>query len=135
MKLGEAAIPTEGISGHGTSEQSVIIVAADIKAHPGTPVKDVAARTGFPQSKVSACVARLKEAGAVESEADPADRRRTLLRPAGRVSARLAEVRAADVDPILAAVLDDPDRLAEVKAALRLLADRLDPSALGRIGA
>ncbi|MEU6247877.1 MarR family transcriptional regulator [Glycomyces sp. NPDC047010] len=134
MKLGEAAIPTEGIGAHGTSEQSVIIVAADVKAHPGTPVKDIAARTGFPQSKVSACVARLREAGAVESEADPADRRRTLIRPSGKVSARVAEVRAADIDPVLAAALDDPDRLDEVKSALRLLAAHLDPGALTRIG-
>lgn len=86
MKLGEASIPTEGIGGHGTSAQSVMIVAADIKAHPGTPVKDVAARTGFPQSKVSACVARLREAGAVETHTDPADRRRTLISPARTTS-------------------------------------------------
>ncbi|MEU6858798.1 MarR family transcriptional regulator [Glycomyces sp. NPDC046736] len=133
MKLGEAAIPTEGIGVYGTSEQSVIIVAADIKAHPGTPIKDIAARTGFPQSKVSACVARLREAGAVESEPDPTDRRRTLIRPAGRVSTRVAKVRAADIDPILTAALEDPTQLNEVKDALRLLATHLNPSALTRI--
>jgi DNA-binding MarR family transcriptional regulator len=134
MKLGEAAIPTEGLGAYGTSEQSVIIVAADIKAHPGTPVKDIAARTGFPQSKVSACVARLREAGAVETDTDPADRRRTLIRPAGAVSARVAEVRAADIDRVLAAALEDPERLDEVKRALHVLAAHLDPSALARIG-
>ncbi|MFG2819718.1 MarR family winged helix-turn-helix transcriptional regulator [Kitasatospora sp. NPDC048365] len=134
MKLGEAAIPTEGIGAHGTSAQSVIIVAADIKAHPGTPVKDIALRTGFPQSKVSACVARLREAGAVEAVVDPADRRRTLLSPAGEVSPRVAEIRSADVDGVLADVLADPARLAEVKAALRVLAEQLDPSVLARLG-
>jgi DNA-binding MarR family transcriptional regulator len=134
MKLGEAAIPTEGLGVFGTSEQSVVIVAADIKVHPGTPVKDIAARTGFPQSKVSACVGRLREAGAVESETDPADRRRTLIRPAEAVSDRVAEVRAADIDPVLTEALEDPERLAEVKGALRLLAEHLDPSVLTRIG-
>ncbi|MCD0443166.1 MarR family transcriptional regulator [Glycomyces sp. A-F 0318] len=134
MKLGEAAIPTEGLGAYGTSEQSVVIVAADIRAHPGTPVKDVAARTGFPQSRVSACVARLREAGAVETDTDPADRRRTLIRPAAAVSARVAEVRAADADHVLAAALEDPDRLDEVKQALRLLAAHLGPGALARIG-
>jgi DNA-binding MarR family transcriptional regulator len=133
MKLGEAAIPTEGIGSYGTSEQSVIIVAADIKAHPGTPVKDIAARTGFPQSKVSACVARLREAGAVQTDTDPTDRRRTLIRPAKTVSARVATVRSADIDPVLAAALENPERLDEVKSALRLLAEHLDPSVLARL--
>jgi DNA-binding MarR family transcriptional regulator len=133
MKLGEAAIPTEGIGAHGTSEQSVIIVAADIKAHPGTPVKDIAARTGFPQSKVSACVARLREAGAVETDTDPTDRRRTLIRPAKTVSSRVTKVRDADVDPVLTAALKDPDHLDEIKDALRLVAEHLDPSALARL--
>ncbi|MYR41574.1 MarR family transcriptional regulator [Streptomyces sp. SID5910] len=134
MKLGEAAIPTEGIGAHGTSAQSVIIVAADIKAHPGTPVKDVAARTGFPQSKVSACVARLREAGAVETHTDPSDRRRTLISPAPDVSPRVAEVRSADIDDVLTRALEDPERLNEVKAALSLIADHLGPRALTRIG-
>ncbi|MFE9251719.1 MarR family transcriptional regulator [Streptomyces sp. NPDC007088] len=134
MKLGEAAIPTEGIGAHGTSAQSVIIVATDIKAHPATPVKDVAARTGFPQSKVSACVARLREAGAVETRADPSDRRRTLISPAPDVSPRVAEVRSADIDDVLTRALDDPERLNEVKAALSLIAGHLGPRALTRIG-
>lgn len=134
MKLGEASIPTEGIGGHGTSAQSVMIVAADIKAHPGTPVKDVAARTGFPQSKVSACVARLREAGAVETHTDPADRRRTLISPARTTSPRVAEVRSADIDGVLTRVLEGPERLDEVKAALRVLAEHLGPSALTRLG-
>lgn len=134
MKLGEAAIPTDGIGSHGTSEQSVIIVAADIRAHPGTPVKDIAARTGFPQSKVSACVARLREAGAVETATDPADRRRTLVSPAREVSPRVAEVRASDIDAVLTGVLADPGALGEVKAALEVLAGHLDPGALARIG-
>ncbi|MFJ6867482.1 MarR family transcriptional regulator [Streptomyces termitum] len=133
MKLGEAAIPTEGIGAHGTSAQSVIIVAADVKAHPGTSVKDIAARTGFPQSKVSGCVARLREAGAVEARTDPADRRRTLLSPAPDASPRVAEVRSATVDGVLARALADPDRLDEVKAALDLLAAHLDPGALSRV--
>ncbi|MFI1658256.1 MarR family winged helix-turn-helix transcriptional regulator [Streptomyces sp. NPDC020472] len=134
MKLGEAAIPTEGIGPHGTSTQSVIIVAADIKAHPDTPVKDIAARTGFPQSKVSACVARLREAGAVETRTDPADRRRTLIAPSPTASPRVAEVRAADVDGVLTRALEDPARLEEVKAALGVIAEHLGPSALTRIG-
>lgn len=133
MKLGEAAIPIGDINFHGTSAQAVIIVAADIGAHHGTPVKDIAARTGFPQSKVSACVARLREAGAVETTTDPADRRRTLVRPASEVSPRVAEIRAADIDGVLTGVLADPGRLKEVNEALRVLAANLGPEVLARL--
>jgi len=134
MKLGEAAIPTEGIGVYGTSTQSVIIVAADIKAHPGTSVKDIAARTGFPQSKVSACVARLREADAIETSTDPSDRRRTLITPSRHTSARVAAIRSTDVDGVLARALEDPSRLEEVKSALMVLIEHVGPSALARVG-
>ncbi|MFD0565658.1 MarR family transcriptional regulator [Kitasatospora saccharophila] len=91
---------------------------------------ETAARTGLPQSQISAAVARLKEAGAVRTEPDPADRRRTLVRPAERPSARVAAVRTAGVDAALAAALGpdpDPARLAEVTAALDVLARHLSP--------
>ncbi|WP_412543901.1 helix-turn-helix domain-containing protein [Longispora sp. K20-0274] len=130
-KLGEQAIPEPG-GRHSTSNRSVLIVAADIRENPGTSVGEIAERTGFPQSKVSACVARLREAGAVQTAADPADRRRLLIRPAGRVSPRVAAVRAADVADVLAAALG-PDALAEVTAALDTLARHLTPGTVARV--
>src|SRR5690242_1551492 len=88
MKIGEEAIPVDGVGAYSTSHRSVLIVASDVRANPGSSVGEIAERTGFPQSKVSACVARLREAGAIDAEPDPADRRRLLVRPAARVSAR-----------------------------------------------
>ncbi|WP_019633166.1 MarR family winged helix-turn-helix transcriptional regulator [Actinomadura atramentaria] len=138
MKIGEEAIPTGDVSpgaARGTSHRSVLVVAADVREHPGSAIGEIAARTGFPQSKVSTCVARLREAGSVETAPDPADRRRMLVHPARTVSERVAEVRAAPIDRALAAALgtDDPARLAEVRAALETLHRSLDPSALGRM--
>lgn len=131
MKLGEQAIPTEDVGRYTTSDRAVLIVASDIAEHPDSSVGDIAERTSFAQSKVSACVARLREAGAVDTATDPADRRRLLVRPARQVSDRVAQVRAASIDATLAAALgtDDPVQLAEVTAALDVLARRLAPQA------
>ena len=134
MKLGEEAIPTAGLKRYSTSHRSVLIVASEIREHPGISVGELATRTGFAQSKVSACVARLREAGSIVTKADPADRRRLLIWPATEVSERVAEIRSASVDATIAAALgtDDPRRIAEVVAALELLAGRLSPEALTR---
>jgi hypothetical protein len=66
--------------------------------------------------------------------ADEHDRRRLLLWPAREVSERVAEIRSASIDQAIAAALgtDDPERVAEVVAALELLADRLSPEVPAR---
>jgi hypothetical protein len=68
-------------------------------------------------------------AGSIVTRADPADRRRLLIWPAAEVSERVAEIRSTSVDATVAAALgtDDPRRVAEVVAALELLAGRLSP--------
>jgi DNA-binding MarR family transcriptional regulator len=135
MKIGEEAIPTEGVGAYSTSHRSVLIVATDIRAHPDSSVGQIAERTGFPQSKVSACIARLREAGAIDTAVDPADRRRLLVRPAAQVSTRVVQVRSTPIDGALAAALgaDDPQRIAEVVEALDTLARHLTPQALARL--
>lgn len=133
MKIGEEAIPTDGLPRYSTSHRSVLIVASDVQAHPDSSVGEIAERTGFPQSKVSACVARLREAGAIDAAPDPGDRRRLLVRPAATVSARVAEVEAASIDDALVAALGTDERLAEVRAALDTLARHLTPQALTRL--
>jgi MarR family transcriptional regulator, 2-MHQ and catechol-resistance regulon repressor len=55
------------------------MVAADVFAHPATSVGEIADRTGLRQSYVSESIARLREQGVVETSADPADGRRTLM--------------------------------------------------------
>ncbi|WP_319018998.1 MarR family winged helix-turn-helix transcriptional regulator [Microbispora sitophila] len=105
------------------------MVVADLRAHPETSVGEIAARTGLPQSAVSGAVARLKEAGAVVTAPDPADRRRVVIRQAPGQSARVEAVRAGGVEGPLAAALgtDDPAQVAEVVEVLEFLARRLAP--------
>ncbi|WP_330350711.1 MarR family winged helix-turn-helix transcriptional regulator [Streptomyces sp. NBC_00582] len=135
MKIGEEAIPTEGVGLRSTGTHSMLIVLLDVYTHSDTTVGEIAARTGLPQSAVSGCVARLKEAGSVVTAPDPADRRRTLLRRNPGVSGRRAEVAATPVDSALAAALgtDDPERIADTIALLEQLAERLSPDVLGRL--
>ncbi|MBL1104354.1 MarR family transcriptional regulator [Streptomyces sp. 5-8] len=138
MKIGEQAMPRVEAGTPG-STRSVLIVLGDLVSHPGTTVGEIAARTGLPQSQVSTAVARLEQAGSVDTEPDPADRRRRLIRPAAKPSARVAEVRSANVDDALTAALagpdgtaPDPDAVREVTQALELLARRLTPSIAAR---
>ncbi|MFJ2705448.1 MarR family winged helix-turn-helix transcriptional regulator [Streptomyces sp. NPDC087428] len=107
--------------------------ASDIAAHPDTAVGEIAARTGLPQSQVSSVIARLKEAGSVQTAPDPIDRRRVLVRQAAEVSERVAQIRAAGIEDALSSALgsDDPQRLREVSAALDVLARNLVPSSAG----
>lgn len=131
MKIGEDALPEPpgGAGRYAGSTRLVLIVASDIAAHPDTAVGEIAGRTGLPQSQVSSAVARLKEAGSVRTAPDPADRRRVLVRQAGKVSERVAQVRAVGIEDALIAALgsDDPQRLREVQDALDLLARTLMP--------
>ncbi|WP_377270163.1 MarR family winged helix-turn-helix transcriptional regulator [Peterkaempfera sp. SMS 1(5)a] len=131
MKIGEEALPEPpgGSDRYVGSTRTVLIVASDIATHPDTTVGATAARTGLPQSQVSTAVARLKEAGSIETAPDPADRRRMLVRPAAEASSRVAEVRAAGIADALIAALGegDPQRLEEVMGALDVLARHLLP--------
>ncbi|MFI9815578.1 MarR family winged helix-turn-helix transcriptional regulator [Saccharothrix variisporea] len=133
MKIGEEALPTEGLGDQPGSVRTVLIVVSDVRVHPGSAVGEIAARTGLPQSAVSTAVARLREAGAVVTEPDPADRRRVLIQPAPRISDRVEQVRATTIDTALAKALGDADRVAEVAALLDRLARHLTPQALSRL--
>lgn len=136
MKIGEEAMPEPAGGGrHGGSVRSVLIVASDVAGHPGSAVGEIATRTGLPQSQVSTAVARLKEAGAVVTAPDPADRRRMLVRQADEVSGRVAEVRGGSIEGALAAALGDaaPEHLQEVARALEVVARHLPPEAMARV--
>ncbi|WP_327668019.1 MULTISPECIES: helix-turn-helix domain-containing protein [unclassified Streptomyces] len=131
MKIGGEALPEPpgGAARYAGSARIVLVVASDIAAHRDTTVGEIAARTGLPQSQVSTTVARLKEAGSVQTSPDPADRRRMLVRPCPEVSPRVAQVRAVGVEDAVAAALasDDPWRLTEVMEALEVLARNFTP--------
>ncbi|MBW0275633.1 MarR family transcriptional regulator [Nocardia sp. MH4] len=126
MKIGEEALPTAGLGG---GHRPVLVVTSDIVAHPDSTVGEIARRTGLPQSAVSTAVARLEEAGSITTATDPRDRRRTVIRPAERISARVAQIRASTIDAAVAAALPtaDPAATAEVLQALDVLARHLRP--------
>jgi DNA-binding MarR family transcriptional regulator len=132
MRIGEEAMPAPpGGAGQG-SARLVLTVLSDIVGHPDSAIGEIAQRTGLPQSQVSTAVARLREAGSVETNTDPADRRRMLVRPARRTSSRVAQVRRTTIDAALTAALPDPADLADTLALLDTLAARLIPDVHSR---
>jgi DNA-binding MarR family transcriptional regulator len=132
MKLGEEAIPPSGFHQMPTSVRSVLV---DVYEHPGSSVSEITARTGFPQSHVSASVTRLREAGGVITTTDPADRRRTLVSPNPQIRRGLPSMAWAPVNEVLARAIGtvDPGQAAEAVAALELLARLLTPDAPARL--
>jgi DNA-binding MarR family transcriptional regulator len=134
MKIGEEAMPTEGLREYSTSVRAVMIVASDILEHPGSAIGEIAARTTLPQSQVSGCVARLREGGAIVTEPDPKDRRRVLIRQAPEASDRVAFVRSTTIDAALAKALgtDDPAEVSQIAATLEALAQRLKAQSSNR---
>jgi DNA-binding MarR family transcriptional regulator len=129
MKIGQEAIPAR--AGFHQLPASVRSVLIDVFEHPNSPVGEISARTGFPQSHVSASVARLRERGAVVTTTDPKDRRRTLVRPSPEVPRQAAQLVSAPIDAALAAALgtQNPQEIAQVVSALETLALHLTPNA------
>ncbi|MBO0826701.1 MAG: MarR family transcriptional regulator [Streptosporangiales bacterium] len=133
MKMGERAV---GDAGFSAAPTSVRLIMGDIVEHPGSAVGEITARTGFPQSHVSASVAKLREAGVVETETDPRDRRRTLVRAVSGVPERWAERMASvPIENAVAATLgtDEPVQVAEVITLLDALLDRFEKSHVRRV--
>jgi DNA-binding MarR family transcriptional regulator len=112
------------------------LVLRDVFAHPDSPIGDIAGRTGLPQSYVSESVARLRDQGIVETAADPADGRRTLVRVTAQHPRTVATKGSAPVDAALAAALGeqagDP-AVSQLIETLSALAARLRPSSPGPI--
>jgi DNA-binding MarR family transcriptional regulator len=128
MKLGEQAIPPSRLE-KGEMITTVRLVMVDILSHPGSSVSEITERTGFPQSQVSLSVARLRELGAVLTAADPADRRRTLVRPTEGMMERGRRHASVPVEQHIADALgpEARDHLPEVLAALELLSELITP--------
>jgi DNA-binding transcriptional ArsR family regulator len=116
-------------SGTDRPPLGLMLVLEDVVSHPDSSISEITGRTGFPQSHVSNAVARFRERGIVDTHADPADGRRTLVRAeAGYV--RSARRRApGPADPAIAAALASagPKVVRDVVAALELLAEHLVP--------
>jgi DNA-binding MarR family transcriptional regulator len=125
MKIGEDAIHTAGYFPLPTSVRSIM---ADIFEHQNTSIGEISARTGFPQSHVSAAVARLRSGGALITSTDPHDRRRTLVRISPQVTRRAAQPLPAPIDTALAAALGthDAQEIEQTVTTLEALAQRIN---------
>lgn len=110
-----------------------LVVMRDVLAHPGSSITDITARTGLPQSYVSESVNKLRVKGIAEISADPADRRRTLVRLTAKHLDQVARHSARDADDLLRRALGDleADRVDQVLVMLTDLAHRLRTESAG----
>jgi Winged helix DNA-binding domain len=138
---GGAGAGGEGAGGAGARGAAVMaagpsLVLRDVFAHPGSSISDITGRTGLPQSYVSESVARLRGQGILETSADPADGRRTLVRVSAEHPRTVALKGSASVDGALAAALGETDGgpgVTEIIGMLAALAERLRPESPGPI--
>ena len=127
MKLGEEAIPPSRLDDEVATTARLVMI--DVLGHPGSSVREITERTGFPQSQVSLSVAKLRELGAAVTMLDPADRRRTLVRPAEGMPKRGIRHASVSADRTItdAIAAEARGRLHEVLAALELLSELMIP--------
>lgn len=130
MKIAERAMP----SGDGAISSSVRSVLVDIAENPDSSISDITARTGFPQSHVSAAVARLRRSGAVQTRTDPKDARRTLASVTERVRDHARTRPPIVIDAELERELGDPGDLRVTLNALATLSEQLTPKVHARFG-
>jgi DNA-binding MarR family transcriptional regulator len=126
MKLGEQSMPETGFRQLSGPARTVLF---DIAENPGSSISDVTARVKFRQSQVSACVARLRETGVVETVADPLDRRRTLVRLTDEAMRHATTRPPAEIDTAVAKAINstDPADVDRVKKAMAVLDELLRP--------
>jgi DNA-binding MarR family transcriptional regulator len=123
-KLGEDAMRPLGVP---PSRPGRRLILMDAFAFPDSSVGEIATRTGLPQSYVSEMVAKLRDLGALETRADPADRRRTLVKVSGSAPKAVVGFAAVPVDKVLVDALrgSHPGSAAELVSALGEIAARL----------
>jgi DNA-binding MarR family transcriptional regulator len=123
MKLAEEGLPGQGVN------RSVRLVLLDIGANPGSSISEITGRTGFPQSHVSTSVIKLRQFGAVRTEIDPRDRRRTLVWVVPKAVQQAHNRITATADAAIARALGNPPaaEVAPVIGALEMVAKRLGP--------
>jgi DNA-binding MarR family transcriptional regulator len=131
IRIGQDAIPRSGFHALPASARTILV---DVFEHSGSSIGEITDRTGFPQSLVSATVAKFRDTGVMVTEPDPTDRRRTLVRPApGMREQGQRQADAATVDDVLARAMGvQPEEVTQIIATLESLANRLSASEAGR---
>jgi len=127
-RLGEQAMrdddpDDDGVAALGTTlPVGALIVMRDVLSSPGSSITDITTRTGLPQSYVSESVNKLRVKGFAEITADPADRRRTLVRLTATHLERVARHSARNADDVLRSALGDVEE-ATSRKVIALLTD------------
>jgi DNA-binding MarR family transcriptional regulator len=121
MRLAEDGLPGQGVN------NSARLVLLDVGANPGSSISEITARTGYPQSHVSTSVIKLREFGAVRTETDPRDRRRTLVWIVPDAVQRARSRITSTADAAISRALGSPSaaEVAEVIGALEMVSERL----------
>jgi DNA-binding MarR family transcriptional regulator len=132
--LQEAAIRAMRDQDDADLSRAQLAIQGDVYLHPGTSVGGIAARTGFTQGHVSACLARLREMGRVSTAPDPEQRRRTLVRLTPAAIRGIDKRVTRGAEDLLAEILGHPTaaRLRRTVAVLEDLDSHLtrhDPAA------
>jgi DNA-binding MarR family transcriptional regulator len=122
IELSRAVTSQAGDPGMTPGELAVL---EDVLRHPDSTVGEIQARTGFVQSHVSACVARLRTRGSVRTAPDPTDGRRTRVRVPGEIVRAITARAGRPVDHAIVAAVSDPDQAERVAALLDELAGYL----------
>jgi DNA-binding MarR family transcriptional regulator len=137
-RIGERAMRGDVIEGDPQAVDpslpaGALIVMRDLLTHPASSITDITARTGLPQSYVSESVNKLRVKGIATTSADPADRRRTLVRLTARHLEQVERHSARDADAVLRRALGNLDdtRSQQLIAMLTELADRLRAESVG----
>jgi DNA-binding MarR family transcriptional regulator len=119
-------VAVQAMHDHGDRElnRAQRVVQADVYAHPGSSVGEITERTGFTQGHVSTCVARLRELGRLTTQADPLERRRTVVQLTPEATRVIDKRVMRDAEDLLAEILDQPSP-AHLRQVISLL-DELD---------
>ena len=109
------------------------LILMDAFAFPNSSIGEIANRTALPQSYVSEIVAKLRNAGALETRADPNDRRRTLVKVSDSLPPIVAGLGTRPVDELLIEALGDTpaERAAALITTLSEITDRLRTTLAG----
>lgn len=86
-----------------------LLVDVMLTAGHGVSIGELTARSGFAQSHVSVAVARMRDAGWLIVERDPADKRRTLVRPVTGLIEETERRAVRDAGQVIAAALRETD--------------------------
>lgn len=99
------------------------IVMGDLISHPESTVSEIAARTGFVQSRISTAVGSLRDRGWLQTSTDDTDRRRKLVTVSPKVQRGVTEAHATSAEAMLADALSElsPRRRAALIADLEEL--------------